>query len=83
MVRTVRSVSGGAAGPTTISVILCWTRTDDSARPGCGAVSQPPGRGAPTQRLGRMDSPTKPEDELLRPLAAGSLVVQTVREGQA
>jgi putative SOS response-associated peptidase YedK len=26
---------------------------------------------------------TKPEDELLRPLAAGSLVVQTVREGRA
>lgn len=26
---------------------------------------------------------TKPEDELLRPLAAGWLVVQTVREGRA
>lgn len=26
---------------------------------------------------------TKPEDELLRPLAAGGLVVQTVREGRA
>lgn len=45
--------------------------------------SFPPRRGAPTQRLGGVDSPHKPEDELLRPLAAGSLVVHTVHEERA
>lgn len=45
-------------------------------------MEQSPDRGAPTRRLGGLDSLTKPEDELLRPLAAGWLVVQTVREGR-